>query len=370
MSTLEAVLQELGEMKRDDSDLAERAVARLYRLFRMRRPTVYWAESIHAALTHAESKRPANGTSDEILSRKLGTAYHLLNCTRDHDVLLPSLHSTEYQEQEQSVVLPRVLEACVVEDFEAWRTVGYARIDPKALHQAIINEPFRGEIRNSLLNHGTVLFRRGWMGMPRFVRVLALEAARRNRPVRIPKAQLGFLDVLVNLARHTYWAFLTDSYAVLAPPPLEFVHDEVHRIHCDTGPALKLADGREVFALRGTWVPADAVMAPHKLRVKDIEIEEDWDVRARLIEQYGLERYLGDAGAILWDKDEYGDLYWKAQHDQPPLVAVRVQNSTPEPDGSYQHYFLRVAPHIGTAREAVAWTFGMEEDEYLPTAET
>ena len=38
---------------------------------------------------------------------------------------------------------------------------------------------------------------------------------------------------------------------------------------------------------------------------------------------------------------------------------VEVVNSTPEPDGSRKTYFLRVPPTIGTAREAVAWTFGL-----------
>jgi hypothetical protein len=33
-------------------------------------------------------------------------------------------------------------------------------------------------------------------------------------------------------------------------------------------------------------------------------------------------------------------------------------------------YFLRVPPHIRTAADAVAWTFGFEEDEYHPVQET
>ena len=38
---------------------------------------------------------------------------------------------------------------------------------------------------------------------------------------------------------------------------------------------------------------------------------------------------------------------------------VEVQNSTPEPDGSYRTYFLRVPNHTFTARDGVAWTFGL-----------
>lgn len=49
----------------------------------------------------------------------------------------------------------------------------------------------------------------------------------------------------------------------------------------------------------------------------------------------------------------------------------RIVNATADPDGSYRHYFLHVPPHVRTAREAVAWTFGFESaDDYLVTIET
>jgi len=45
---------------------------------------------------------------------------------------------------------------------------------------------------------------------------------------------------------------------------------------------------------------------------------------------------------------------------------VEVHNSTPEPDGTRKTYYLRVPPTTRTAREAVAWTFGMSGTEYRP----
>jgi hypothetical protein len=49
---------------------------------------------------------------------------------------------------------------------------------------------------------------------------------------------------------------------------------------------------------------------------------------------------------------------------------VEVVNSTPEPDGSRKTYFLRVPPTIETAREAVAWTFGLGAVDYRPAVES
>ncbi len=55
---------------------------------------------------------------------------------------------------------------------------------------------------------------------------------------------------------------------------------------------------------------------------------------------------------------------------EEPLVLVEVENATAEADGSRRRYFLRVPPHMRTAREAVAWTFDVPPEEYRPLTET
>ena len=49
---------------------------------------------------------------------------------------------------------------------------------------------------------------------------------------------------------------------------------------------------------------------------------------------------------------------------------VEVVNSTPEPDGSWKTYFLRVPPQMRSCQEAVAWTFNCSPDEYAVAVET
>ena len=43
-------------------------------------------------------------------------------------------------------------------------------------------------------------------------------------------------------------------------------------------------------------------------------------------------------------------------------MLVEVLNATAEQDGTRKTYFLRVPPTVRTAREAVAWTFGMNAE--------
>ena len=63
---------------------------------------------------------------------------------------------------------------------------------------------------------------------------------------------------------------------------------------------------------------------------------------------------------------------------------VKVVNSSPEPDGSYKDYFIRVHPKLCpmfvdrqfgkpqemTARNAIASTFGMTGDTYVLECQT
>lgn len=69
-------------------------------------------------------------------------------------------------------------------------------------------------------------------------------------------------------------------------------------------------------------------------------------------------------------EDDCGELYRKELAGDEPLVMVRVVNSTPEPDGSFKRYMLRVPPTVQTAREAVAWTFDMPPEQYRPEVQT
>jgi hypothetical protein len=68
--------------------------------------------------------------------------------------------------------------------------------------------------------------------------------------------------------------------------------------------------------------------------------------------------------------DEFGELYRKELAGDEPLVMVCVINKTPEPDGTYKKYFLRVPPQITTAKDAVAWTFEQPTEGYTPSQET
>jgi hypothetical protein len=143
---------------------------------------------------------------------------------------------------------------------------------------------------------------------------------------------------------------------------------EGERLHCADGPAVHWPNGAAYYFWRGVQVPADIVLRPDRITVPRIDGEVNVEIRRILIERYGQARFLVDGGAAIRHRDETGILYWRDVANDEPLVMVQVTNRTPEPDGSFKDYFLRVPPTMETARDAVAWTFATKS--YRPTVET
>jgi hypothetical protein len=100
-----------------------------------------------------------------------------------------------------------------------------------------------------------------------------------------------------------------------------------------------------------------------------------------MIELYGYGRYMNDMGGAMVHEDEAGRLWRLKPRERPAprlmgikrhmlrpqpddIAVVEVVNATAEPDGSHKTYWLRVPPEMRTAKQAVAWTYGMTPEQY------
>lgn len=86
-------------------------------------------------------------------------------------------------------------------------------------------------------------------------------------------------------------------------------------------------------------------------------------IRRDAIQRYGFERLVKEKRAEKMAEDDFGILWRVPQRGDEDMVFVEVINSTPEPDGSFAHYFLRVPPDMETPHQAVAWSFGVPTEE-------
>ncbi len=96
---------------------------------------------------------------------------------------------------------------------------------------------------------------------------------------------------------------------------------------------------------------------------------EDSLLRDALVGIMGIGRLVQAARLAPVHTDETGALYLLGPASDP-LAYVRVADATAGAAGSPAQPWLKVPPHVATAREAVAWTFGMSEQSYSPSAET
>jgi hypothetical protein len=136
------------------------------------------------------------------------------------------------------------------------------------------------------------------------------------------------------------------------------------RLHGADGPALRFGDGWSVWAWRGVEVPRAMIEHPEEITLAAIDEEANVQIRRCMIEIMTPQRYVAAGGAVRIAQDETGVLWRKNWLHADSWAAVEVINATPEPDGTRKHFFLQVPPNLQTAREAVAWTYGMRPEVY------
>ena len=174
-------------------------------------------------------------------------------------------------------------------------------------------------------------------------------------------------NVLNDLTRMTSLLACFSSVCFICEPALALHRDDQFRFHCVNGPAIQYKDEYESYFWHNTRVPASAING--EVNVDLISNERNLEVMRVLLERYGIERYLVESGAVCFHEDDTGSLY-RMEKEHDTLAFVGVTNSTPEVDGTFKRYFLQVPPTVGTAREAVAWTFNMSANDYRPIVET
>ncbi|WP_067828724.1 DUF6745 domain-containing protein [Nocardia inohanensis] len=175
---------------------------------------------------------------------------------------------------------------------------------------------------------------------------------------------------LAGVARNAHWWWPFEHAVVCCERPEQLSRDEAGRLHGADGPALRYTDGFALHAWHGMTVPADFLTELAALTPERIRAEDNAELRRVMLEHFGYDRYLAESNAEPVHRDETGILWRIPLPGDEDVVMVEVVNSTPEPDGSFNTYWLRVPPDTGTAKEGVAWTFGLDAAEYEPLRQT
>ncbi len=141
--------------------------------------------------------------------------------------------------------------------------------------------------------------------------------------------------------------------------------DDRGRLHSANGPAIAFADGWAYYAWKGVALPAWMIERPQEITAARVDREHEPVVRRCMIDIMTPERFIREGDAVAVAEDDTGILWTKSWTTWDSWAAVQVRNGSPEPDGTYKQYFLQVPPTVQSARQAVAWTYGLTELEYM-----
>jgi hypothetical protein len=184
------------------------------------------------------------------------------------------------------------------------------------------------------------------------------------RGVLALKAETEPLLGLMQVAANAGWLLPHERTCWLSERP-ELIRTDINdRLHRADGPALRYPDGFSLFAWRGIEVPRAIIERTEEITLAAIDAQTNVQVRRCMIEIMTPQRYIAKGGAIRFAEDETGILWRKTWLASDAWAAVEVINGTPEVDGTRKHYFLQVPANLRTAREAVAWTYGIKPEAY------
>ncbi len=263
--------------------------------------------------------------------------------------------------------------------------LGPIRKGPVRLLRSMV-EPALDRAAQEVVGLGTR--RAGWayFGAPRRVAYAAeMDYLDRALGVRLDRSLIDAVE-----ACSLFWVLSDLCFAAERPTHLN--RDEAGQPHCEVGPSLSYPSGWSWWHWHGVQVSQTIIEAPETITTEAIHRVGNAELRRVMIERYrsgdtvhGIAAYLRDAGASRLDRDpDFGTLWRLDGTDATPVLTVEVINRSPEPDGAYRRFLLRVdpelrpmlgrasfgPPQIPTARNAVASTFGMSGAEYLPEVET
>jgi hypothetical protein len=168
-----------------------------------------------------------------------------------------------------------------------------------------------------------------------------------------------------------------DGCVIISRLPTKVIRDQNGRLHSFTEPAVQWADGLNNHFIYGVGFPAEIWNSIVKKTISAKEAISLPDLAQRTIacQTIGYDSVLAELGAKLIDKEtrttpngqnlNYQLLEINLNDDGQPAKFVKV-----ECPSTGRETLLRVHPRIDTVRTAVAWTFGMRPDDYMPEIET
>ena len=219
----------------------------------------------------------------------------------------------------------------------------WSQVESQVVSQVVSQVESQGE--SGIYNGRGGAFWASWVGYIAFLRnVLGW-----TDPVLTERFEID--ETLTNSCGWVWWH---ENVLSISDRPSELHRDEQGRLHNALGPSIAYRDGWALHHFHGVAVPEYVIERPHEIDVAKIDGEGNAEIRRVMLERFGAERYMTECGATVVAElpDTHAMIGLRGarliKRDLPgdePIVMVDCVNSSPEPDGSYRRYMLRVDPN-------------------------
>jgi len=185
----------------------------------------------------------------------------------------------------------------------------------------------------------------GWLSFYEyFARVAGVDCAQRLGP-------------LAQLSSVAGWCWFFRGAAIITDRPELLSRDNEHRLHCETGPAMRYRDGFCIHAWHGTRVPAEWIEDKANLTPEIALTWRNIEQRRAACEILGWDSILSTLNARVINADSDPEIGTLVEVDLPDSGAERFLRVK---CGTGRQFALPVPPDMETALQANAWTFGYD----------
>jgi hypothetical protein len=174
--------------------------------------------------------------------------------------------------------------------------------------------------------------------------------------------ELNKLTMWKEIGMSAMWWYPFEGICFICDRPQELNFDEQKRLHAEDRSAYLFRDGWNGYYWHGVSVPEYVVMRPEEITPKKITEEKNQEVKRVMMERYGWHKYLDNVSAKLIDKrldptNGKDLLLYEFKEDDVTYKVLKVVNGTPEQNGEFKEYGLRVPTDQDNALDAVIWTY-------------
>jgi hypothetical protein len=181
------------------------------------------------------------------------------------------------------------------------------------------------------------------------------------------------LDLWNNIIQKCGYIFQVDNMVIITNRPEEIHFDESNELHNEKGAAIKFRRGTKsnIYAVHGVLVPENVIMMPELITVKDIEAQDNAEVKRIMMSQMGISKYLEQTDAKVLHTDSTFVSMFNDNRKVPRVLMQDKENRKflVGTDGSTARvYYMQVPNSVKTCSEAASALAGFDESNIIASS--